>query len=295
MLQNPILLRLKKTVRDYCPSLLLLASRVASRTIMFRKERLYLKEGGKSYGNEPSVLFFSTFRCGTQRVDSILRQFCNLRKLQILNLGGYWFHRGVVREGEVTEKEKAEKLYAEKGYYFGRIRPIDEGFSLSSYKIISVVRDPRDVMVSFFYSFAYAHTPLNREFAKDAKEAREKGLEWFVSQPRRLKVIGDELRWILENTWNSGEGFYWKFEDMMSEFDLFLKELSVYLEIEKSSESLRQEILQDQCNAMSKGGSTLAHLRSGKKGEYKEKLSPDVVALLNEEFRDIIEGFGYEI
>jgi len=294
MITNPILLKVKKSVRDICPSALCLASRVASRTVMFRNERAYLRGQRTLESSARTVLFFSTFRCGTQRVDSILRELCPLDGLKPLNLGGYWFHRGVEREGEITDSKIAKDLYNSNGYYFGRIRPIANEFDLSPYRVVSVVRDPRDVMVSYFYSLAFAHTPLNRKYALDAAEARERGLEWFVKHPRRIGVIGRELRQIRDTAWQQ-EGFLnWKFEDMMNDFPEFVNSLADYLGVMESSSEIRKRIVEKQKEVVSGGGSTIGHFRSGQSGQFREKLSAETVDFLTEEFEDLLVSFGYD-
>lgn len=294
-IENSFLLRLKSLLRESCPSALYLGSRVLSKSVLFKKEKRFLAGQREVSSEERSILFLSTIRCGTQLVDSVISEIFASKGGVSLDLGKYHFHSGVKNEGQLLSVKKAEELYPKTGYYFGPLRPIAEGFDYSDYRVINVVRDPRDIMVSYFYSMAYAHTPQNRKYVLDAKEAREKGVEWFVQQSYRLELVGNDLRKILKQTWDLEGAVNFRYEDMMRDYQSFLNQLLALLDISSETEGLFEHFLQKQNELSAKKGSLLGHRRSGKSRQFDEVLEPETVAFLTDQFADLLEGFGYEI
>ncbi|MEM9480805.1 MAG: sulfotransferase domain-containing protein [Verrucomicrobiota bacterium] len=296
MLQNRLMLRAKNALRVRVPWLLFGVIRLASKTVFFQKERAYLHGRIKDESGVQSLLFFTTIRCASQRNISVLSRFHESMGGISLDLSKYFFHAGIhVREG-TWNLEQSQKYLQPNGFFFGAVPGIPDQFDWSQFKVVVILRDPRDIMVSFFYSLAHAHTPSDAEFANDSREAREEGLEWFVRQKKRLDMVGSECRDRIRRFWNKPGVFCRRYEDMMSSYDGFISDLSDYLELPQEAEGLKQEIIEEQHASAPAGNKEdlLSHRRAGNAGQFREKLSSDAVKFLNMEFADILEVLEYE-
>jgi len=295
LVTSQLLLRCKSWLRTRCPSLLVVTQRIAAETVMFRDERRYLKGKRETDSHLSSVLFFASIRSASQHVSEIIARLYREAGGASLNLSRLDFFRGRQMEGAVLSEKEAEQRFVSQGYYFGVCRPIEPSADLSDFKKVFIFRDPRDIMVSFYYSLAYAHSPSDAKFARDAKEAREKGIEWFVHQPRRLKMVGEQLRKMRDLTNQYPNSLVIKYEDMMADFEGFLKDLARYMGIEEETQKLQAAIVAEHQSELQRKSTNLAHRRAGNWGQFEDKLSPETVDFLNKEFEDLLAHFDYPI
>ena len=303
LLTNKFLLDLKSKVRTFSPGLLVIMSRTAARFVYFKNERAYLRGDRDAETELPSILFFAPERCATQYSNALISKIYGTQGGKDAYLPNYFFHANP-KEGrrKLYSKEWAGKNLVPKGYFFGCLNQFNGEGSLNynDYTLLATVRDPRDVMVSSFYSIAYAHTPSSKEFARDAKEARENGIDWYVRQEWRIAEISEKLAFIKNHIAIQPHSYVWKYEDMRSDFPGFLNQLADHIVPNCNVDNLLAEMVQEEAQdreakIQKKSDDDLkSHQRSGASGQYKNKLNPESVAFLNEKYAEFIEFFGYE-
>jgi len=199
------------------------------------------------------------------------------------------------------------QLFEKRGYLYGPIRVtipnenypeyrwligpcVAKGF-LRDKRAIFFVRDPRDILVSVFYSFGFSHgaSPLP-ELAVLQKKRRadisEMGLDAFCvhDSERITEVFGIIQRLISE----CPQGLVLRYEDLMTDFDQFSPPLVEWLGLPSETVKKMRQQLQPRIEE-----APLSHHRSGKPGGFRDKLLPSTVAEMNRILAPALKNFGY--
>jgi len=142
-------------------------------------------------GEGTSILHFSVNKAATQHVKKVLRKLAAENNLVPVHLHEYAFLVGKPYLDHLSEQEQEmeshKHILKPRGFLYtvfgGMIKNID---SLSSYKILLTIRDPRDILVSGYYSAAYSHRIPPQEsgkreaFLAKRDEVRKKSIDEFV-------------------------------------------------------------------------------------------------------------------
>ena len=175
----------------------------------------------------------------------------------------------------------------------------------ASQKILQV-RDPRDVLVSMFFSYCYSHAgeiPGNTGYRK---EVADLGIDWFVRNVGASeKIIGD---------YGTGGHITDLFGTVKQRYQTYINQLmpkSGITLLKYEDMALRPEHYVRQVKAIhpnldaneilqivapgkdSSQEDKWAHNRKGSPGDYREKLRPETIEFLNDEYGGILEYFGY--
>jgi hypothetical protein len=158
--------------------------------------------------------------------------------------------------------------------------------------VIFFVRDPRDILVSSYYSFGYTHgfSPVKeiRERQEIVRsEIQEKTLAEYVlhsahAVSKHFETLS-ELKSVCERS------VILKYEDMISNWEYFIAQLSKYVGIE---ESVGQEIFER--SRPKQKENTSSHRRSGQPGGFRSKLDKEVIESLNRKLNGVLVRFQYE-
>ena len=201
-----------------------------------------------------------------------------------------------------------EKLIFEEGCLYGPIRisadpmspvykrlvaPTSKHEFIQDKIAIFCVRDPRDILISSYYSFGYIHgfSPV-----KEIRERQETIRDRIKSQSIDEYVLESvdtqiELFETLHNLANACERcVILKYEDMINNFHLFITQLCKYVAIE---ENVIHEIYKRSRPQLKED--IHAHKRSGQTGGFRSKLKEQTIEALNSKLEKTLETFKYEI
>jgi len=301
LIKNQALLKLKSKIRTICPELLIFGSRVSSQFIFYKEERDYLNGLRNSISKSSSILLFAPERCATQYTNQLVSEIFKENNGQSVLLPNYYFHANPDKVHEIFDKSWAFENLAHEGYFFGSFGLLrgEIDFDYSKYSVLATVRDPRDVLVSSFYSVAYAHAPSNRKFARDAKEARGKGIDWYVTQKWRCQEIQEKFLFIQKEISPLANSYVWKYEEMQNDFPTFINQLAerVLPDVDTSNcqrRIIEKHTLDTKASASSDHQENLnSHRRSGASGQFLEKLDQKSINYLNDFFADQLDYFNY--
>ncbi|MFO8053162.1 MAG: sulfotransferase family 2 domain-containing protein [Candidatus Omnitrophota bacterium] len=124
----------------------------------FKTERAFLKTKLISKSNHQSILFFTTPKAASCYMGNIMKKLCKEAGLVTVDLDAYFYTIGKQSKWLDAKRISKKASYQPSGYFFGPFRSVHKGISnLDSYKILIVVRDPRDVLVSNYFSICYSH------------------------------------------------------------------------------------------------------------------------------------------
>ncbi len=240
-------------------------------------------------------------KAATQYTKAILRQCARENGIVTVGIQEYAFHCNFPFLDHLSGEEmKAyQYLFKPQGYLYGVFGGMIEGIpELPRYKAVPVARDPRDIIVSGYYSIGHSHPPPDSrgnkyaEFMRRRSEAQSSTIDEFVikESARELEIFCRYEALLLRH---HPHVHFTTYERMVGNFGHWLDELLDYCEL-PISPRLRDAITRENERQKPKKENVNRHLRKGRPGDYREKLKPETIALLNERFAAVLQTFGYD-
>lgn len=267
--------KIKKHIREY-----------------FNQEDLYMRGKEETSSKDQSILYFTVHRCASRYVAKIIKQLMTNSDLTYIDLVGYLWHGGQVHRKDM-------EVYKKYGYVYGPFYGLDKeemDIPVSNYddfKILLMLRDPRDVLTSYYFHHAYDPycNPAQQEYINNrSKKALEKTVdEWVLEETPMFK---DRYKAYLDKFHRRPNVLFIKYEDMISDFDNCLRRLENFMNLspgEKILESIRK-----QANFSVNKEDVKSHKRQVTPGDYMRKLKVDTINVLNAEFGEILVKLGYK-
>ncbi len=260
---------------------------------------LKLIAGKHRYNNpHPSIIHFSLNKAATQYTKKILRQCVIENGMIPVHINEYAFYTKFPYLTGLGADKMANfsHIFRPKGYFYSAFGGFVPGISeLEKYKVILMVRDPRDILVSWYYSIAFSHSipPItsnrHEEYIRKRKNAQEITIDdHVISESDRVFNILN--RYQTELLVPYPHVYLTSYEKMTSNFEGWLKYLLEACELEISSQTF-QKLVEDNKRLQPKEENIYKHIRKGKPGDYLDKLQPETIEYLNIKFSPIFDTF----
>lgn len=197
-------------------------------------------------------------------------------------------------------------LFVERGYCYGGFRnmprkaeavePIDIPILGMAPKVV-LVRDPRDMLVSHYFSFKASHpdpksderTWARDEFDAVRADARSSEIEAYV-----MKLV-EVYQWefgVLESVIAMDSTLLLRYEDVLYDKPGMTRRLRDHLQIPASDEQVAE--IAARHDTIPEAEQPDQHIRKAHPGDHKEKLSAATIEKLNEAFAPVLDRYGYE-
>jgi len=271
-----------------------------------RIQRVYADEVALLQGDElkridvPSIINFSLNKAATQYIKNILVCYSEDIGLKPIALNEYSFKSELpyLHELSAAQMEPYKAAFKAKGFFYGAFSGWVEGIdNIEEYKKIICIRDPRDILVSSYFSLGISHpsppkhTSKYQDFMSKRELAQSNTLDEFV-RIRAEKLKLNYERYIAVVSEGSNNTLVLKYEDMLHDFEGWLNRIISFVGVEMT-ENLKNDILQKHELSRPKDEDASQHVRKGISGDYKEKLANETIVFCNELFADILEFFDY--
>src|SRR5438105_15688389 len=129
-----------------------------------------------------NVLAFTTHKAGSMVLHRVLKEICALNRIR------YYSPNESRNRLPFDRIFAGEDFIAKKRGCFGPLRFFVPTKALGSANIILHLRDPRDVLVSMFYSYCFMHAGEIEAHTGYRKEVAEAGIDRFV-----LEMVSDKF------------------------------------------------------------------------------------------------------
>lgn len=265
----------------------------------FKVERQVLKGKHRSQGQAQSILFFTVFKAASSFIGEVLNKITAGSGLTPVDLDGYFFDRGQGREWEGGGRKLYPVQYNSQGYFYGPFRSFNRQIpGLDQYKIILVLRDPRDVLVSGYYSL-YSHAIASTAGKKEIRAIQER-------RRHRLTQTIDE--YVIDKVANGPQFMaryyeyhrelmgkpnvlFLKYEEMVTDFASWLEKLLDFLDSRLSDELLNEIKALANFNVVKED--KFRHKRQVTPGDHERKLKKETVEQLNGMLKELLDMFEY--
>lgn len=240
---------------------------------------------------------FSLHKAGSSLMHGMINDVCVAEHIPHLDLPAILFHHGI-RDQEWLEEIWLTEVFNANRLHFG-FRQLPAAlrkptFDLSGHRVVLLVRDARDALVSQYYSFGGKHAshPVPKAnpdmYINQFKKTSKLNIDQYVLHAARGHLLKLEQ---YRDSLNLNKIMLCRYEDVYYEKEAFLRDIFNYLQIEVSQETLKKVAkihdVRPEVEDISK------HIRQGTPGDHKKKLQPITIDRLNEMFGGLMVEFGY--
>ena len=173
----------------------------------------------------------------------------------------------------------------ETGLIFAPIRKFQNFKNINKYKTVLLLRDPRDVLVSHFFSVMVSHPVNSIKLIKMREKYKSTGIDQYVI---------DKSNWMLsiyeEYMKKLDDYYYINYSNLILNPLNTINDLLNYLEI-KLDEKILFNLVKDLESPMVEN--IKKHKRSGKSGQYNTYLKKETLEILNNKFKPILDNFNF--
>lgn len=271
IIMHPILFKIK--------SLLL-------RTFYFKLEQQLLSGTAKSVSQQAAVALFTTHKAASSILSVRLSRVMAENDYRIADLSSYFAKVGPeARSRFLNDTDWNSKVFAVPGVFHAAFRYPTAKVPVPPLKIILVLRDPRDVLVSYYFSFKFSH-PIQNQFAKSVHvDATRLTIDEFV-----LKHADDFLqRYDSYSHWvGKPNVLFIRYEDLIERPREIEDKLFVFIGIDS-----KQGSLFDESDFAVAAENPSQHKRKVAAGDHREKLQSQTITALNKIFESHIQQLNY--
>ena len=164
--------------------------------------------------------------------------------------------------------------------------------NLDDFNIFLMLRDPRDVLTSyyFYHAFSSYEDPRQQEFLEARNQLTQNtGIdEWVLEKAPIFKSRYEEY---IEKLYGRPNVRFTRYEDMIADFESWLAGFLEFSGIHLREEAI--EAIKREANFNVKKEDPKSHKRQVTPGDHKRKLKEETIRSLNRQFKKILEVFHY--
>jgi len=246
---------------------------------------------------KPSVYAFSLPKAGSVLLDSMLSALSVAEGLTYVSIMGQFFEIGLAEKHVPAQTSKA---FLDHGYCYGGFRSFPRHFeipNLGSCKAILLVRDPRDMIVSHYYSTRLSHPDPGRILSTSMKgmPLREKAQRLTIDEYAidLTKFYGRLMRGYIDVLEKNPDTFrVYRYEDVIFRKREWISDIGSYFGWSVPEAKLRRIAAKN--DILPRAEKESKHVRQVSPGDHKRKLEPATIVQLNEALGKEFRYFGYE-
>jgi hypothetical protein len=267
----------------------------------FAVERALLAGRHPSGSELSSIIHFTFNRAGSQYVKSILRRCAMETGLVPVDMNGYAYASSFpyFYYLPADEMRRYSHVFRARGYLYSAFNGFISGIPvIEQFRVLLVIRDPRDILTSNYFSDAFSHSrpPTTGDKHLGFDEARAAVQAMNVDQ--YVLAFAADLRQryeeYLSNLQDRSYVCVIKYEDIVTDFPESLNRILTFCKLTISSE-LRDSLVEEASTATPASENAYRHLRRRVPGDHAVKLTTETISRLNAEFRQILDVFDYPI
>lgn len=244
----------------------------------------------KSFCYLKSVAFFTVHKAGSEFASSVMRAIAKNSGFECIHYAAYVFSGGKLPLRYDQLGNWSKNLYPQNGYFFGPFRKYHGGIPwLNDNPLIFHIRDPRDVLVSLYYSLKSSHyiPYANKKAALYMLQRRmttaQMNIDEFVlNEAQRIK---SEYLDYFNGFSSHNDICISKYEDMIENFEDWFLTACRGIGVNESDKLIKL------CQKMRPGSvveSEKKHKRQVTPGDHRRKLSKNTICELDSILKEVL-------
>lgn len=247
----------------------------------------------------PACFAFSIHKGGSTLMYNMIRDVCAEANIPAISFPDLFFQEGIFDHEWCNDRQLLEYVVPGRIYYGFRYLPEvlrDPAVQVRRRKSVLLVRDPRDALVSQYYSFGRpdkSHHPPDRnleQWQSMIKLGEQSNIDDYVLTSAHL--LRDRLI-VYKDHLLSDNLLLRRYEQIYYDKQRFVRDIFGHFQLAVdetifSRVATRHDIRPTEENPAN-------HIRQGTPGDHRRKLRPETIAKLNDQFRDVCQWYGYDL
>jgi len=250
-------------------------------------------------GDFAACYAFSIHKAGSSLMYKMIGEVCRATGIPALNIPGVLFEEGVFENVWGNDRGVLELIAPGRIYFGFRNFPsvlLDDQVKIREKKCVLLVRDPRDALVSQFYSFGGKH--VSHKMPKKNAEAfleKARGTEDLDIDDYVLKTARNHLNKLIayKDSLDFSNVLLCRYEDVYFDKRGFLSDIFEHFDITVPPKMLDR--IAERNDIRPAAEDVTKHIRQGLPGDHANKLRPVTIRRLNEMFSEICAWYGYKL
>jgi len=265
-----------------------------------KQKRVLGKKTPSSNSEFDSVILFTTHKCATNFISKLLIELENETDYIHYDygylVGGFVDKFKITGDYETYINPNYKFLFSKNGEIYGPQRKPLDFPGLENYKKIFFLRDPRDVLVSAYYSFGKTHkTPnqknIKKRFIKERNRINQMSIDEYAIEQAEEWLLPLYKNYELHHN-SECNSIYLKYEKYTENPEAFIEEIFDFLQVDLPSLAID---LSKKANPIQNKIDNESHQRSGRSGQWKNELSLDTQRKINILLKDTLNYWNFSI
>jgi Sulfotransferase domain len=237
---------------------------------------------------------FALHKSGSVLLDQLIEGICDHAKIPRINISVECFRRGIAIDA--VESAAFETLVRRGGYCFYGFRALHNflnGIPLARYRKLILIRDPRDILTSMYFSARSSHVipktgPVRERMLRRREVAAATDINHYVIS-REVTGIEKNYRDLMQM--HDRNTKVYRYEDVIFKKREWVKDMAEWLCIDLATRYVRR--IADSHDVIPTVEDQHAHIRQVKPGNHKKHLSTDAITAIELRYADILSHYGY--
>ena len=251
-----------------------------------------------------NLIAYTTHKAGSMVLHRVLKDICELNRIR--------YYSPSKAQLPFDRMFAGDDFIAKKRGCFGPIRFFVPTKALTEASVILHLRDPRDVLVSMFYSYCYMHAGEIERHTGYRKAVAEAGIDRFVLDmvgeafyayrgdygigsryKEHVGTVLDRYQRYLDELLDRPNTIVVSYEEMVLSFPSWLEKIVRAFDVTDPRET-GAVVAARRANSVAAGEEDAwSHKRKVTPGDHREKLRSETIRQLDEIFATVIERLGY--
>jgi hypothetical protein len=237
-------------------------------------------------------MFFTVHKSASTFFNRYLKELSSETTHTYVDVNGYFGTMGAKGLEVQQEAGFINKVFRKTGFIYGPLRNYIPVTDMEQYPVVLVLRDPRDVLTSQYFSIKNSHPLVTPELIKRRKLALQSTIDEHVLSNQSDRFVKTYTEYI-DNLIDKPNVLFIKYEEVISDFKNCLTKINTHCALELRNDQIT---LLDRSNVFQKKKEDQhTHIRKIESGDYKEKLKPETIKILNKKFEVILKKLDYKL
>lgn len=246
-----------------------------------------------SLSTPQSIIWFTVHKSASEYIRSeILPKLAQELDMKYIDHEGDYWLRGKSFKDTLINDKKNSHFFNPFGCIYGPFRQFYQEIpSMENYKVVLMLRDPRDALTSLYFSLAYSHYLPERRKA-EVENVRNLALKSTIDDYVLEKSYSffDFYKKYCEQCLGKPNVLFLKYEDMVNDLKNWLNTLINFMQVEVNQNFVNNLVKEANFEVKE---DIYAHKRQVKPGDHRRKLKVKTIRLLNENFNQILHQLAY--